>query len=98
MTWRHRWEMADPARVYERIEAQEQARVARSKQGKATAAKAGLEELFTGEGMGRRLEIDGHISAALCQWGAWARRPQFWANLNVTPFCRLVGIGTGRGM
>lgn len=90
------WRWRDPSVVYERIEAQERARAARSRQGKAEKAKAGLEDLFTGEGMGRKLEIDAHIRAALCQWGRWANRPQFWANLNVTPFCKLVGIGAGR--
>ena len=46
--------------------------------------------------MGRRLDVAPHITTALHQWGEWANRPQFWANLNVTPFCKLVGIGQGR--
>ena len=90
------WRYGDPARVYERIEEAEQRRHARSRQGKAQKARIGIEQLFAGDAMGRRLEIPGHVTAIMYQWGQWARRPQFWANLSVTPFCKLVGIGNGR--
>src|SRR5690554_1172256 len=43
-----RWRMRDPARVYERIEAQERRRAERSKEGKQQKAKAGLKALFEG--------------------------------------------------
>lgn len=85
------WRYGDPAKVYERIEEAEQ-RV----KSKREKARIGIEQLFVGDTMGRRLEIPGHVEAAMYQWGAWAARPQFWANLNVTPFCKLVGIGSGR--
>lgn len=91
-----RWRFDDPAKVYERIEEQRQRQNARSTKGRAEVARKGLEQLFEGKEMGRRLEIAPHITAALHQWGEWANRPQFWANLNVTPFCKLVGIGSGR--
>ena len=41
-----RWRFADPARVYERIEAQERRRAERSKEGRQEKAKAGLKALF----------------------------------------------------
>lgn len=96
MTALESWRYRDPARVYERIEAQEQSKAARSAKGMADRARQGLEQVFMGEGMGRRLEIAPNVSAAMHQWGEWARRPQFWANLSVTPFCKLMGIGAGR--
>lgn len=91
--------MGDPARVYERKQEQAQRQYARSKQGRAERARAGIERLFKGEDdMGRKLEIAPHVTTAMCQWGEWANRKQFWANLNVTPFCKLLGIGAGREM
>lgn len=91
-----RWQMGDPARVYERKQEQAQRQHAKSRQGKQERAKQAIEQLFTGEDMGRKLEIPPHVTTAMHQWGEWARRPQFWANLSVTPFCKLVGIGNGR--
>ena len=41
-----RWRMGDPARVYERIEAQEQAKAARTPEAKQERARKELEELF----------------------------------------------------
>lgn len=42
--------------------------------------------------MGRKLQsVSGRIQQDMYQWGDWARRPQFWANLGVTPFCRILG-------
>ncbi len=41
-----RWRMADPARVYERIEAQERRRAENSKEARQERARQGLEELF----------------------------------------------------
>lgn len=88
-----RWMYADPMLALER----KQEREARSKHGRRERAKAGLEALFEGdEDMARRLDVPPHVTAALHQWGDWANRPQFWANLNVTPFCKLIGIGHGR--
>lgn len=91
-----RWAMGDPARIVERLEEAEQRRQAKSHAGKAERARIGIEQLFAGDSMGRRLEIPGYVEAAMYQWGAWAARPQFWTNLSVTPFCKLVGIGNGR--
>lgn len=96
MTAYEHWAYMDPARILERKQEREARQRERSKQGKAERARAALEALFEGEDMGRRLEIAPHITAALHQWGEWANRPQFWANLSVTPFCKLVGIGAGR--
>ncbi len=87
-----RWVYADPARVLER----KQERGARSKQVRQAKAREALEALFEGEDMARKLDIPPHVTAALHQWGEWANRPQFWQNLNVTPFCKLIGIGRGR--
>ncbi len=92
MTWAERWERLDPMLVLERR--QEQA--ARSKPAKAEKAAQALEALFEGEDMGRQLSVPTRVLNAMHQWGAWARRPQFWANLNPTPFYRLLGIGSGR--
>lgn len=41
-----RWMMADPAKVYERIEEAEQAKAARSPQAKQDRAKEKLKSLF----------------------------------------------------
>ena len=41
-----RWMMADPAKVYERIEATEQARAARAPEAKSARAKEKLKSLF----------------------------------------------------
>ena len=43
-----RWRFADPARVYERIEAQERRKAERSRVGKQQRAKQGLQALFEG--------------------------------------------------
>lgn len=91
-----RWRMMDPARVYERIEAQEQAQYTRSSEAKRERARQELEQLFGENAMGRKVAIAPHISTALNQWGVWADRRQFWANLNITPFCKLLGIGHGK--
>lgn len=44
------WRWKDPALVYERIQAQEQAKAARSAKGRAAKAREGIEDLFE-EGM-----------------------------------------------
>lgn len=99
VTWQERWERMNPEHVLERKQAQQQRQHARSRQGRNDRAKQAIEQLFTGDDdMGRRLDIAPNVSRAMHQWGEWARRPQFWANLNVTPFCKLVGIGYGREM
>ena len=41
-----RWRMMNPARVYERIQAQEQARAARTKEAIQEQAKQKLKDLF----------------------------------------------------
>ena len=41
-----RWMMADPSRVYERIEAMQQAQAARAPEAKQERARKELEELF----------------------------------------------------
>ncbi len=88
MTWQERWERMDPMLVLQRK--QEQA--ARTKQGKAEAARAGLEALFTGDSMGRKINLPEHILTAMHSWGDWAKRPQFWENLSSTPFYRLLPL------
>lgn len=87
MTWTRQFQLGDPAIVYERME--------RHAQKQAAKAIRKAQDPF-GDDMGRRLDIAPHVTTALHQWGEWANRPQFWANLNVTPFCKLVGIGHGR--
>ncbi|MAL02059.1 MAG: hypothetical protein CL536_07940 [Alcaligenaceae bacterium] len=53
------------------------------------------KEIKREEDMGRNLtSVSGQIQNDLYQWGDWARRPQFWENLGVTPFCRLIGLYT----
>ncbi|ANN71535.1 hypothetical protein ACL598_17620 [Bordetella bronchialis] len=81
-----RWQMGDPAKVYERVEAM------RNRPTRADKARQGLEALFKGDNVGRKLDIQSHITAALYQWGDWARRPNYWANLRITPFCNLLPI------
>lgn len=81
-----RWQMGDPAKVYERIESM------RNRPTRSDKAKQGLEALFKGDNVGRKLDIQSHITAALYQWGDWARRPNYWANLRITPFCNLLPI------
>ncbi|MFW8567051.1 hypothetical protein [Orrella sp. 11846] len=85
MSWQHRWETKDPLLVLER------------KQRRDGLVQSMLQLEHHGEDcMARKLNVAPHITAALYQWGVWASRPQFWANLGVTPFCRLVGIGHSR--
>lgn len=85
-----KWAMGDPAKVYERIE---ELRVRPTKQ---ELAAQKLERLFKEDEMGRKLEIPGRVTAAMHQWGEWAAREQFWTNLKITPFCKILGIASGR--
>lgn len=78
-----KWMYLDPAIVYERKE-----RHANNQM------QCELRKIF-GDDMGRKLDIPPYVTAAMFQWGEWARRPQFWANLHITPFCKLLGIGGG---
>lgn len=81
----------DPADILERKQERE------ARQSKQSPQRRRLERLFEGEDdMGRKLEIPGHVSAAMYQWGGWADRPNYWANLRITPFCKLLGISAGR--
>lgn len=92
--WRMRWECYDPLEVL--IKREE----LRSKPTRSDRAKQGLENLFTGDDMGRKLEIPNHVTVALFRWGQWSRRPNLWANLRITPFCNLLPIPQqyGRGI
>lgn len=54
MTWRHKWEMADPMLVLER----KQARAANTKQSKQERAKKGLTDLFGGVDMGQPIRAE----------------------------------------
>lgn len=92
MTAQEAWRYRDPALVYERIQEQQQRQHAKSAKGRAQRAREGLEDLFTGGSMGRRIDIPDHILDGMHAWGAWARRPQFWQNLNSTPFYRLLPL------
>jgi len=42
--------------------------------------------------MGRKINLPEHILSAMYAWGDWAKRPQFWENLNSTPFYRLLPL------
>lgn len=85
-----RWMMGDPSKVAERLEEME------LRPTKRELAERRLKRLFEEDEMGRKLEIPGRVTAALFQWGEWADRKQFWVNLRITPFCKLLGIGTSR--
>lgn len=87
-----RWRMRDPFYVVSRLQEQEQRQRDRSPKGKAEKAKQGIEQLFKDEGMGRKINLPEHILAAMHSWGDWAKRPQFWENLNSTPFYRLLPL------
>lgn len=53
-------------------------------------------EIGRDERMGQKLtSIPAHIQRDMYRWGEWASRRQFWANLGITPFCRLVGMTFG---
>jgi len=46
--------------------------------------------------MGQKLKgVSEQIQRDMHQWADWARRPQFWSNLNITPFFKLMGMGFG---
>lgn len=78
----------DPLDILEERQEREQ------RQGKSRARKR-AESLFrSDEDMGRKLEIPGHVAAAMHQWGEWASRPNFWADLRITPFCKLIGMAS----
>lgn len=71
-----RWRMRDPFEVASRLQEQEIKRDTRIIEGH----------------MGRKLKsVSERIQRDMYQWGEWAKRPQFWANLNVSPFCRVLG-------
>lgn len=77
MSWSESWERRDPFTVVARKQEQEIKRDTR----------------IVEEHMGRKLEgVSERIQQDMYQWGAWAKRPQFWANLRVTPFFRLLGM------
>src|SRR5690606_33655998 len=69
-----RWRFADPARVYERIEAQERRRLARSKEAKQEAARQKLESVFGGQ-------MTDAVSSEIENWIAWC-----WDGEDPAPF------------
>lgn len=76
-----RWRMRDPFEVVSRLQEQEIKRDTR----------------IVEEHMGRNLQsVSERVKQDMYQWGAWAKRPQFWANLRVTPFFRLLGMQASR--
>jgi hypothetical protein len=53
-------------------------------------------EIRRDERMGQKLaSIPQRIQRDMFRWGEWADRRQFWANLGITPFCKLVGLSAG---
>ena len=71
-----RWRMRDPFEVVARLQEKEIKRDTRIIEGN----------------MGRKLKsVSERIQRDMYQWGDWAKRPQFWENLGVTPFCRILG-------
>lgn len=71
------WRFKDPFHVVSRLQEQEIKRDTR----------------IIEEHMGRKLtSVSERIQRDMYQWGAWAKRPQFWENLGVTPFARLMGM------
>lgn len=88
MMWLERWEAGDPAEVLDK----RRDIAGRTKQGKAQRALKGLQELF-GEGdVARKLEIPERVSRICFAWGQWASRPNFWADLRITPYCKLMAL------
>lgn len=48
--------------------------------------------------MGQKLKsVSEKVQRDMHQWADWATRPQFWENLSITPFCRLLGMSFGKG-
>lgn len=85
-----RWEAQDPMLVL-------QSKQERQQRKGMSQARRKAEDLFRrDDDMGRKLELPGRVSAALFQWGEWANRPNFWVDLRITPFCKLVGMGGHR--
>lgn len=81
------WMYRDPAKIVEEMQEREYRR---------SSARERAERLFrSDDDMGRKLEIPGHVAAAMHQWGEWSSRPNFWADLRITPFCKLIGMTRG---
>lgn len=77
MSWQHKAELGDPLYIVARKQEREIKRDTR----------------IIEERMGRKLtSVSERIQRDMYQWGAWAKRPQFWTNLGVTPFARLMGM------
>lgn len=68
------WRMRDPALVYERIEAQERRRMARSKEARQEAARLKLEAVFGGQ-------MTDTVSSEIENWIAWC-----WEGEDPAPF------------
>lgn len=81
------WRWMDPERVYERIE--------ESRLRRHTPARTRAELLFGDDDMGRKLDIPPRVSQVCFAWGQWANRQNFWTDLRITPFCKLLGIAGG---
>jgi len=46
--------------------------------------------------MGQKLKsVPESVQRDMHQWADWANRPQFWAKLEITPFCKLMGMHFG---
>lgn len=46
--------------------------------------------------MGQKLKsVPEQVQRDMHRWAEWANRRQFWANLSITPFCRLLGMHFG---
>lgn len=55
-----------------------------------------FERVEREERMGQKLKsVSDAVQRDMHQWGDWARRGQFWENLRVTPFCKLLGLSFG---
>ncbi len=86
-----RWMYGNPCDVAASLEAH------RNKPTKSERARMGLEELFQGDTMGAEMKRISKVHLrTMFQWGDWAKRPHYWANHRVTPFCRLLGIMQNR--
>lgn len=53
-------------------------------------------EIRRDERMGQKLkEVPEYMQRDMHRWADWARRPQYWTDLRITPFCKIVGISSG---
>lgn len=82
-----RWRMRDPFEVYARLEEREQRQHAKSRQGRQERARAGIEQLFTGEAMTQ--DQSAEIEELLMGWYYWAKAArEFLGHSRVSPMFR----------